>query len=406
MALLAPRSWKALEDLEAVLGSAAIPPRIARSCEQLVEKLRRPIRVGLIGFETGQRKRLLGALLGIEVLPERMTWPTIEIGFAEQPYTRATLADGSTLAAEGMPRADLLDQGAVFLKIGVPLDALRRITFLHLAASEDAEEQSAALRWAARRIEFALWCTRNFSPLEARIWNAAAPELKNHAYLLAFASEAEAGDLRHRTPPEFERVMFLPVGTANRGPDGGDMKASAKRLFETLAADIDDAVEEDLDAARLLLRQCGQAIVTPRPEPDPSPVDVDHLPPAKADQPEMPGAAHIVGLLSEPLIYLRRTSRDLFEALEWHDADSSDWAGEVLERCRDITDGLRDRAADWPDDEEPVVALRGMIDDASDMATLLQIEGGPEQAQDAAALLLQLRSAFEARLVRSAMPPN
>ncbi|WP_347312235.1 hypothetical protein [Defluviimonas sp. SAOS-178_SWC] len=406
MASLAPCTWKTLDELEAVLGSAAIPPRIARSCEELVERLRRPVRVGLIGFEARQRKRLLGALLGIEVLPDRMTWPTVEIGFAERPHTRATLADGSTLAAEGLPRAELLGQEPVFLKIGAPVDALRRMTFLHLAAGEDAEEQSAALRWAARRIDFALWCTRDFSALEARIWNAAAPELKNHAYLVAFAPEAGAGSLGARTPPDFERVVFLPDENANRGSDDADMKAGARRLFDKLAADIDDAVAEDLDAARLLLRQCDQGIAAPGPDAGPTPVDVDRPSPVTADRSDIPASSDLAGLLSEPLLYLRRTSRDLFEALEWHDADSPDWAGDVLERCCEVTDGLRDRAADWPEDEEPVLALRGMIDDAADMATLLQIEGGPEQAQDAAALLLQLRSAFEASLVRSAMPLN
>jgi hypothetical protein len=404
MASLAPRTRKTLEELEAALASAAIPPRIARSCERLVEKLRRPIRVGLIGFETGQRKRLLAALLGAGVLPERMAWPTIEIGFAEVPHTRATLADASTLAADGMPQPDLFDRDAVFLQIGAPLEALRRVTFLHLAAGEDAAEQSAALRWAARRIDFALWCSRDFSPAEARIWTAAPPELKNHAYLVAFAAGSEAGDLRDRTPPDFERVMVLPGGNAAGGAGAEDLKAGAQRLFDQLAADIDDALGEDLDAARLLLHRCGQRI--DRPKPDPAPAEAGRPASAEVARPDTPGPAGMVDLLSEPLIFLKRQARDLFEALEWHDADSPDWAGEVLDRCCEVTDGLRDRAAEWPEDEGPALALRGFVDDASDMATLLQIEGGAEQAQDAAALLLQLRSAFEASLARPATPVN
>ncbi len=114
----------------------------------------------------------------------------------------------------------------------------------------------------------------------------------------------------------------------------------------------------------------------------------------------------MVDLVSEPLIFLRRMSRDLFEAMEWHDADAADWAGEVLGRCCEITDGLRDHAADWPEDEGAACALRALVDDASDMATLLQLEGGPAQALDAAALLLQLRSAFEACLAGPGIPLN
>lgn len=415
MASLAPRTRKTLDDLEVVLASAALPARIARQCEDLVDKLRRPVRVGLIGFAAGQRKRLLGALLGTEVLPDRMAWPTVEIGFADQAQTRATLADASTLVMDGLPRPDLMERAPVFLRIGAPLDALRRVTFLHLAACEDADEQAAALRWAARRLDFALWCTRDFSALEARIWRDAAPELKNHAYLLVFDPQSGAALRRDPAPADFGRVIVLPDG---RAPE---MAEAARRLLGQLAADIDEALGEDLDAARVLLHRCGQGAAAPSPvaETDPAP---ERLPePVPESEPDPGSAAEVrpvtaaakpdtgdpgmVGLLSEPLIYLRRSARDLFEAMEWQDA-GGDWSGEVLDRCCEVTDALRDRAADWPEDEDGALALRTFVEDASDTATLLRIEGGPEQALDAAALLLQLRSAFEARLHRPALPLN
>lgn len=404
MASLAPRTRKTLEELEAALASSTIPPRIARSCQRLVEKLRRPIRVGLIGFETEKRRRLLAALLRTEVLPGRMLCPTLEIGFAEQPYTRATLADASTLAAEGYPQSELLDREAVFLQIGAPLEALRRVTFLHLAAGEDAAEQAAALRWAARRIDFAIWGTRSFSPVEDRIWNAAPPELKNHAYLVAFASKTEAGHLHDQAPPDFERVFFLPGDSGADNSVEADAQAGAQRLLDHLAADIDNALGEDLDAARLLLHRCGQRIVPPKP--DWTPAEALARATMEMRQPDTTEIAGMVDLLSEPLIFLRRQARHLFEAMEWQDRDSPDWVGEVLDRCCEVTDGLRDRAAEWPEDEGPMPALRRLIDDASDMATLLQIEGGPEQAEDAAALLLQLRTTLEASLARPSAPLN
>ncbi len=404
MATLAPRARKTLEDLEATLASAAIPAPIARNCGRLVERLRQPIRVGLIGYETEQRKRLLAALLGVEVLPRRIRWPTIEIGFAENPHTKATLADGSTLAAQGMPSAEMLDQDAVFLQIEAPLDVLRRVSLLYLATGDDTEEQSAGLRWAARRIDFALWCTTDFAPDEAETWGAAPPELKNHAYLVAFSTESEARSLRQRMPPDFERVMVLSSGGAAGQSGAADIQAGAKDLFKQLSADIDDALGEDLDAAWALLQRYRPDSDTSEPAPS-SGQPADSTPDA-ADRPEAPAPEAMVDLLSEPLIYLKRWARDLFETLEWQDADSPDWPSVVLERCCEVTDGLRDRAAEWPEDAEQVLRLRGFVDDASDMATLLQIEGGHEQAQDAAALLLQLRSAFEANLAQPATPVN
>lgn len=412
MASLAPRTRETLEGLEAALASAALPARIARQCEDLADKLRRPVRVGLIGFAAGPRKRLLGALLGAEVLPAQLAWPTVEIGFAERAHTRATLADASTLAMDGLPRPDLLERDPVFLRIGAPFEALRRVTFLHLAACEDADEQAAALRWAARRLDFALWCTRDFSALEARIWSEAAPELKNHAYLLVFDPQSGAALRSDRTPADFGRVIVLPDGRSS------EMAEAAQRLLGHLAADIDEALDEDLDAARILLHRCGRAGAAPMPveggdpapapvpasEPDPGLATEDRPLPAEAGGRDT-GTPGMVSLLSEPLIYLRRSARDLFEAMEWLDA-GEDWSEEVLDRCCEVTDGLRDRAADWPEDEDGVLALRTFVEDASDTATLLRIEGGPEQALDAAALLVQLRSVFEARLPRPALSLN
>ena len=55
---------KALEMIERALASESIPPRIARSCERLAERLRRPVRVGLLGYEPDQRAPAVGAAGG------------------------------------------------------------------------------------------------------------------------------------------------------------------------------------------------------------------------------------------------------------------------------------------------------------------------------------------------------
>ena len=58
--------------------------------------------------------------------------------------------------------------------------------------------------------------------------------------MVAFAAETEITALRKRTPTDFERVLCLPVGNA------AHMRAAAQKLFGQLAADIDEALGEDL----------------------------------------------------------------------------------------------------------------------------------------------------------------
>ena len=84
--------------------------------------------------------------------------------------------------------------------------------------------------------------------------------------------------------------------------------------------------------------------------------------------------------------------------LEWKEREEASDHSDILEFCCDTANGLRDRAAGWPDVEDDIEALKQFVDGASDMAVLMQIEGGPDQAIDAARLIFQLRTALERAL--------
>jgi hypothetical protein len=78
------------------------------------------------------------------------------------------------------------------------------------------------------------------------------------------------------------------------------------------------------------------------------------------------------------------------------------WADEVLGRCAalagDLSEILQPDDLHLADDDDGLNALRMAVDEVADLTVLLQIEGGPSQAADAAALMAQLRRTFDRAL--------
>lgn len=436
MNTLAPVTVAAIDQLEAALAAKTIPAKEAETCARLLENLRRPVRVGLIGAPDAGPYNLLSMVLGEAPIPAGFAAPTMEIAFGDTHSTSATLSDASVLAQDGWPDSDLMDRDPVFLKLTAPIEALRRTSFLHLALSTSYSEQAQALVWAANRLELTLWCSQGFPPHEADLWANAPEPMKNHAFLIATGRGDNPGVLRQSVGSEFEGVFAVAISehrdaTGHRAASVPGA-AGLDRLMRRITSDIDEAHLADLDAARLFLHRFGQgdaarasvaaasvpAKAANLSEPAPAP-QADDLPPIpqsiepreNASVEETPNRAPALqlktplrdpeavaatrALVSEPMLYLKRRARALLEMLDWEETPTGDWVSDVLEHCCETTEALRDRAANWPDDDFETEALRDSLDEAWDVAILLQVEGGEAQARDAATMLLQLRGAFE-----------
>ncbi|MBF9030850.1 hypothetical protein HKCCE3408_10645 [Rhodobacterales bacterium HKCCE3408] len=401
MAILSHDTKQAIGRLEATLASPSISPKEAQSCARLVEKLSRPVRIGLFGPNPDDTAALLSGLLGSSPLPEGAGWPTVEIEHGEKARVTATLDDASTLVLDGIAGADLMAKSPVFLRIEAPIALLERMSFLFLAPGETADEQLAALSWAARRTDIAIWCSPRFDEDEALIWSAAPDKLKHHALLVATDWPEDEDALGRHAGLDFDGVFAVRVSLARD-------RRVIDRLLTRLNSDIEDAHAADIDAAQLFLHRFGHLADTvakdraaPKSAPEKAePVVVEIEKPATPAQAEGP-SAEVIAMVSEPLLYLKRRARALMEMLDWQaieDGEADDRAAEILNHCNETAEGLRDRAADWSDDDRRTRVLRRVLDEACDTTILLQMEGGEEQAEDAARLLLQLRTEFEREL--------
>ncbi len=212
-----------------------------------------------------------------------------------------------------------------------------------------------------------------------------APErLTQHAYLLE--TRPEPALQLHDALSIFTQAFAL------KGFGASDALPDIRPLYNRLMADIEEARIADLDMAQLFLHRFRHLA---RTSPDTSQSDGS----SAAQTPRTLPTADLRPILSEPLLFLMARASDLSEHLRPAPGEE-DWPTLVLTHCTVTMDGLCDRADDWPDDMVPARSLRAMIDEICDLVMLLRIEGGAEQAQDAIALLLQLRIAFEQALGR------
>ena len=466
-----PEATDIVTRLKEALAVPTMPAREAESCARLVERLTRPVRIGVFGLSSGGNDWLLSEIVGTNVLPQGADWPTLEVVYGDRLVTHATYEDGMTSSYASAVSEAILAEEPVFLRIEAPIDPLRRMRFLYLASDDAPADQLAALDWAEPRTDISIWATQNFGQAEIAIWAQAPDRMKNHALLVSTSPRQDEAELTQRAGYDFDGVYVVPRQ---------DNAASAlHRLLVRLDDDISEARTADLDAAHMFLHRVrhvaaepprvpsrsvepprtasrramgfaeasqvrfvpepqavpmpepqpqlvpepkpeplrvvttpvAQPVAQPEPMPAPAPVPPKPVPaapiPTAPPAPVPPVAAQgpspeMQAMLSEPMLYLKRRARALLEMIEWkaaeEDAADGDWAEEVLAHCCETTDGLQMRAMDWPEDETSALLLRRTLDEACDVAILLQVEGGMDQAQDAAMMLLQLRGDFEREL--------
>jgi hypothetical protein len=445
-----------LRRLDTLLVSGVLTQAEAVSCSGLAEALRRPARVAILGQSARDVTGVLRSMLGEGVVSVQPDGPAIELSFGEAAQHTATFEDGSSLSQEGYPGDNLMRYGPLFLQVEAPLPMLATMSFLALELGDAEDSFAPALRWAAKRSEIAILCAEGFGDREAALWAAAPDRLKNHCYLVTtsdrdpasararglFDAVVHAPDPSEASPPlaVLKRRLATDISDArqedvdaaalflHRFRQAEASQTSSPAAFGGLTAPTpqaapergvrgdDRTLEEELEADPPPLREpapepaqkASQAdtffaqlgnddIDPPLPEAEPE-IEAEPQPEPELDQQDadidVAAQAAARALVSAPILHLKRRSRALAELLEWREEDE-EWSEEVLNHCAETAEDLRDLLAAWPDDEPMTDRFRDAIDQACDTVVLLQVEAGPDQAQDAARVLYQLRTDFE-----------
>ncbi|WP_375688553.1 hypothetical protein [Pseudooceanicola sp. LIPI14-2-Ac024] len=291
-----PDTGEMLSRLETAAALPGIPAGAAKRCALLIERLQRPVRLGLFGFPGAGKSLLMNALAGEVVIPEGLILPTLEIAHGASPQMQVTRADGTVVTRAGRLDAAVLDDDPIFIRVILPVAALKGRSVLMLAAGAAPDELGPALTWAAARCDIALWCSRNWSAAEQAIWARAPEGLKNHAMLVLSRDHAEGAHDRAEWAAGFDRVFRITPLRLVRESHMTAVRPAAglDALLAHVRQVIDDGRSEDLDAATILLHRFEQrSRVRSRPltEPvqpiAPVPPRTAEVAPAPAVEPEV-----------------------------------------------------------------------------------------------------------------------
>ncbi|MBY6047852.1 hypothetical protein [Vannielia litorea] len=362
-----------------------MPRRKVRRAAQIADRLSRPARVAFLGLPAGQQVARANAVLGQGLVDP--AWPTCRLIYGEALAFTARLSDRRVVAGEGLPDLASFPVPPAFLEIAAPIDLLKELTLLVVRAGTPWQEQQAALHWAARQTDIALWCAAE--PMEAAefaIWQAAPQALANHSYLLSPG----------RCHAEAEAAFGNTVSTD--APDWPD------RLRASLATLTREARQEDADIGALVLRDVARIMPRKREEgvlcvaSQPEAAAPDGEPPAVETKPEADRAPEAWRLASKLLLTLRRGAAEVLDLLN-HDTSDDALAAEILERAERLLSALKVLLTDVL---QPPAELTDLMAEAEETLILLKYEGGLDQAVAAASVLVQVRQAIETHLEKAA----
>lgn len=366
--------------------SQPLPPKAVTRGNALLDRLNASVRIGLFGLPGAGKRAVLNALAGEAVIAPGLDLPTLELVHGAPARTHMMLPDGSSLSAAGYPGPDIKEVAPVYLQIQTPSAQISGCNVLLVATDATPDDMTAALAWAATRVDLSVWCTRAWTSLEQQIWESAPDALRNHAVLIL------TGDGNARTP-DFEKVLGR--------KDGATVEARITQLAFHIKGIIEEATAQDLMAADAFLqkfapnptanstdeRALGEPQPTAHPDPDPTPPHPETIKTATAPLDDE-AARHLTRLF--------QVIRDRASALRQQlDATSPEAAFAQIE---DIFTELADRLDDSDALELAAPDLCETIEDARDTALLMRVESQPDQLATAAMLLLQVRQEIETQL--------
>ncbi len=430
------------EELKQAVASGLLPEAAHKRAMQLAGRLDQPVRIALLGMEGAGKSRILNLLVGSKVIPESVNLPTVQLTHGDTTQAICTLDDGTkkTLDHFGekttFETVDILKIIAVkptFVELRIPLPALKKISVLDVASTNEPEALSAACQWAAKRCEVAMWCTKGYVPAEQAIWAQMPDLIKDHAFLMLTHADqiAAAGKLdiaiaavRKAAGDEFNHV--LPIATldalASRGADGAVDKEKMRSsggtaLIGAVLKQVDQGRQAFVDLGDILLHQNAEAlagnekVVLSQEDEDGAPTDLgtNHtvelsvVHSATVSSGETKESATVVRLQPETrsayetaLTYIAEQSQAISQVMaNADDGTPAEIIARASENVQWICDYLNENGND---SDQSLLRARDTAFDAADLVQLMQMEKNDGAAVEALSLLLQIKHELQADL--------
>lgn len=407
-----------LRQLELSLSAGKWPVGAAAQGRRLLERLKSPVRVVLLGLPGSGKSQILNFIAGQEIIPPEADLPSLELIYGAKPHTTMMLEDESIRTFEHLDVAQGSDPATSFVRVELPLSILQKIALLEVVADDSLENQSDAISWALDRADIVLWCSSEFSSQERILWGKTPDQLKDHSFLVMTKADVAASQgilakrikgLQEIVADEFHSL--IPVAThqaiaATMASDEGNKAALAasggQALIDTVLRQAELGRLADIDSVLILLSRQGVRVeIVEQSDRD----NLDSISDSDAhdspkDQPLKDKTEDhqetIVDFCTKAIGYIEEHSADLMRVAAEEDIEES---GDILEQCGDIANSIAEILTPDFQANSVVSQLQDDFLSAADTMLLMQMEEGVGAAADAVSLLLQMRRDLQQRLV-------
>lgn len=406
-----------VETLSAALASDRVPGEARLHGARLLERLKTPVNVVVLGKPQVGKSRLIHMLLGRPLPRPVADLPAFEVMHGPRDRQLLLREDLRIEDWTDGARSDLPEDAAM-MRLELPVPLLTRMTLTEVTLQGPPEAMRALADWAFERADIVLWCTQGFDAIERALWAVAPDTLKDHSFLVLTKADHllmkdqlqdRLADLSAIVAQEFHSLF--PIATiqaisarADTGQTQNDLWAASggRALHDAVLRLVETGRRADADNALLFLSRYAAAMghpagrtAPPRPA---APADGAEADGAKADAATPDAVAELerAQVLAEALAYLQDRADRLLSEL---DMTTTDDCAHVLSHCLETATTLSDLLGEFAREDAALTGIQDDIQESADMMLLLQLEHSEDAATDAVTLLLQLKKDMADRTV-------
>ena len=405
-----------VETLSAALASDRVPGEARLHGARLLDRLKTPVNVVVMGKPQVGKSRLIHMLLGRPLHLPVADQPAFEVMHGPRDRQHLLREDARIEDWTDGTRTEIPEDAAM-MRLELPVPLLTRMTLTEVSLEGPPETMRAVADWAFDRADIVLWCTQGFDAIERALWAVAPDTLKDHSFLvltkadhllmkgqlqdrLADLSGIVAQEFHSLYPVATIQAISARAGTGQTGPDVWTA-SGGRALHDAVLRLVDTGRRADADNALLFLSRyaaaTGQERVPPRPAaPTPGSAPEAAPDPVGDAAPEAAEDLQRAEVLAEALAYLQDRADRLLSEL---DMTASDDCGHVLAHCLETATTLSDLLGEFAREDAALTGLQDDIQESADMMLLLQLEHSEDAATDAVTLLLQLKKDMADRTV-------
>lgn len=396
-----------VEQLSRVLASDRFPNEAQHLGARLLDRLRAPVQIAILGKPQSGKSRLVNMLLGHTVYSRLAELPTTEIVFGETERMFLIRDDDTMQEWHSGPDVPLPERIAM-VRLQLPLPILNTFNLVEITLNGTSQDQRDLANWGCERADIALWCTQNFDAIERALWAPARDALKDHSFLVITKADQllmkgllqeRIADLEEIVAEEFHSlysvatIQAISARNMDGPPDTDVWSASGGHaLSEAVGRLVETGRRADADNALLFLSRYSAVVAQTEQLRNTSRSETESVEPKVSvdkNAAEALGAAQRDrAIFVEALEYLQDRAEKLMTRLDGCETDQSEL---ILDHCLDTANELSTLLADFDASDPALADLQNDVLESADMMILLQMEHSDDAASDAVTLLLQLK---------------